>query len=248
MGLAHRVIPTMLMSGRKLMKGKRFDAWRSVGLVAQAVRIHQARVVDELVLLDIDATKQGRGPDLALVEELSAEVFAPLAVGGGVRSVADVKALLRAGADKVVIGTGVVEVPDLVRKCADAVGSQAIVVSVDVGYGDSVMVRCGKEGYSHDALDYAGWAERAGAGEILLQAIERDGTMEGYDLELIGKVSAAVGVPVIASGGCSGYEDMRQALDAGASAAAVGALFQFTDATPRGAAQYLARQGIEVRV
>lgn len=248
MGLAHRVIPTILCRGRQMVKGKGFNAWRSVGVAAQAVRIHQMRGVDELVMLDITATAEERGPDLGLVEELSEICFMPLSVGGGVRSVADVKALLRAGADKVVIGTGVVEVHDLVRHCADAVGSQAIVVSVDVGYGGSVMVHCGQKPYAHDPLYYASWAEKAGAGEILLQAIERDGTMEGYDLNLIARVSAAVGIPVIVSGGCSGYENMRRALDAGAAAVAAGALFQFTDSTPRGAAQYLAAKGIEVRV
>ncbi len=248
MALAHRIIPTILMSGRKLMKGTGFNSWRSVGLAAQAVRIHQARGVDELVMLDIDATREGRGPDLGLVEELSAELFAPLAVGGGIRSVAEVRALLRAGADKVVIGTAVTEVPDLVRHCADAVGCQAIVVSVDVGYGDSVMVRCGQEGYAHDPVYFAGWAERAGAGEILLQSIERDGTLKGYDLRLIRRVAGAVSIPVIASGGCSGYEDMKLALQAGASAVAAGALFQFTDHTPKGAAKYLASCGVEVRV
>lgn len=248
MCLAHRVIPTILVSWRKLVKGKRFDTWRSVGLAAQAVRIHAARGVDEVCLLDVAATPEGRGPDLAMIEELSDVLFAPLAVGGGVRSVADVKALLRAGADKVVIGTGVVEVPHLVRHCADAVGSQAIVVSVDVGYGNSVMVHCGQKSYSHAPVLYADWAEKVGAGEILLQSIELDGTMEGYDLTLIREVSQAVGIPVIASGGCAGYDDMRAALAAGASAVAAGALFLFTDATPSGAAQFLQSKGIEARV
>lgn len=248
MALAHRVIPTILCRGRTLVKGQRFDSWRSVGVAAQAVRIHQARGVDEVCLLDIGATPEGRGPDLGLVEELSEILFAPLSVGGGVRSVQDVRALLRAGADKVVIGTGACEVPHLIRDCADAVGSQAIVVTEDVGYGDTVMTRCGKTGYSHSPVTFAKSAERAGAGEILLTSIDREGTMEGYDLDLIRRVAGAVSIPVIAHGGCSGYADMAAAIAAGASAVAAGALFQFTDATPRAAAQYLAEHGIEARV
>lgn len=248
MGLAHRVIPTILCRGRQLVKGVGFDAWRTVGLAAQAVRIHQMRGVDELVLLDITATSEKRGPDLGLVEELSDICFMPLAVGGGVRSMTDVKALLRAGADKVVIGTGAAEIPDLVKECSDIVGSQAIIVSVDVGYGNSVMIHSGRTGYAHDPVEYAQWAERAGTGEILLQSIERDGTTRGYDLDLIHTVSQAVGIPVIASGGCGTYEHMAQALEAGASAVAAGAMFQFTEQTPKGAAKYLADKGIEVRL
>lgn len=250
MALAHRIIPTILMSGRKLMKGTGFNSWRSVGLAAQAVRIHQARGVDELVMLDVEATREGRGPDLSLIEELSAEFFAPLAVGGGVRSVSDVKALLRAGADKVVIGTMAFSaVPDVVKQVADAVGCQALVVSIDVRKGE-VFTHCGRHRAGHGiaAVEYAQILEREGAGEILLQSIERDGTMRGYDLDLIQRVAGAVGIPVIASGGCSGYEDMREALAAGASAVAAGALFQFTDCTPKGAARCLASRGVEVRL
>lgn len=246
--LAHRIIPSILCRGRQQVKGTKFDSWRSVGLAAQAVRIHNARGVDEICLLDVGATPEGRGPDLSLVEELSEVVFSPLSVGGGVRSVKDVRALLQAGADKVVIGTGVCEVEDLVRDCVDAVGSQAIVVAEDVGYGDSVMIHCGKKGYSHDPVDFAQWAERAGAGEILLTSVDREGTMGGYDLDLIRRVSKAVGIPVIAHGGCRDYEDMVDAIHAGASAVAAGALFQFTDSTPLEAAKALREYGIEVRL
>lgn len=246
MGLAHRVIPTILCRGRTIVKGERFNSWRSVGLAAQAVRVHAARGVDEVVLLDVGATPEGRGPDLSLVEELSDVLFSPLAVGGGVRSVADVKALLRAGADKVVIGTGAIAVPTLVHDCSEYFGSQAIVVAIDVRGGVAGRVRTlgagpGPRGWAKDI-------ETVGAGEILLTSIDREGTMLGYDLELIRSVSQAVGIPVIAHGGCSGYDDMLAAIRAGASAVAAGALFAFTDATPREAAQYLAANGVEARV
>lgn len=248
MPLAHRVIPTILCRGRELVKGVAFDSWRSVGLASAAVSIHARRGVDEVVLLDIAATRENRGPDLGLVEELAAELFAPLAVGGGVQTLQDVKALLRAGADKVVIGTAA-WISDIVRKASDVVGRQAIVVTCDVVEtvaavdDDRPGIRCMRA----MAPERARWIAEQGAGEILLQAVERDGTMQGYDLETIRAVSAAVDVPVIASGGAGAYEHMRQAIDAGASAVAAGAMFQFTDQTPKGAAHYLAKMGIEAR-
>lgn len=250
MGLATRVIPTILCRGRQMVKGERFESWRSVGLAAQAVRIHAARGVDEVCLLDVGATAEGRGPDLALVEELSDVLFAPLAVGGGVRSVQDVKNLLRAGADKVVIGTMAFSaVPNVVKQVSDAVGRQAVVASIDVRKGEA-YTHCGRHraGHGIGAVEYAKLLEHDGAGEILLQAIERDGAMVGYDLAIIRAVASAVDVPVIASGGCSGYADMKAAIEAGASAVAAGALFQFSDCTPKGAAHYLQAQGIEARV
>lgn len=250
MPLAHRVIPTILCNGRKLVKGKQFNAWRTVGVASQAVRIHAMRGVDEVVLLDIGATPQGRGPDLALVEELSEMLFAPLAVGGGVRSLADVKALLRAGADKVVIGTAAWEQrkPSLIREMADTVGSQAIVASIDARDADSFTVRCGRKVVSVRPTTAAHVFTAEGAGEILLTSVDREGTQQGYDLDLIRAVRKVVTVPLVAHGGCSGYEDMAQAIRAGASAVAAGALFQFTDATPKGAAMYLHEHGIEARV
>ena len=248
MGLAHRVIPTVLCRGRHLVKGRQFSANRVVGHAAQAVRIHNQRGVDELVLLDIGATPEGRGPDLELVRELSEACFMPLAVGGGVRSVEDVRALLRAGADKVVIGTGAYTVPDLVADCAEYFGGQCIVMSIDVLGGNTVMTHCGKHGYNHSPEYTADWAARYGAGEILLTSIDREGTMHGYDLELIRAVSTAVAIPVVANGGCSGPQDMAAAIRAGASACAAGALFQFSDVTPRDCARHLAEHGIEARI
>lgn len=246
MGLAKRIIPTLLCRGRQLVKGASFDSWRSVGLAAQAVRIHSMRGVDELVLLDIAATAEGRGPDLGLVEELSEVCFMPIAVGGGVRSVADAKALLRAGADKIVVGSGHNEVDDLVYRLSSEFGSQAIVVSIDVRNG-TYWTHSGTHDTMLDAVTAAKGAEAVGAGEILLTSIDREGTLSGYDLDLIRAVSQAVSVPVIAAGGCGSYEHMHQAILAGADAVAAGAMFQFTDATPQGAAEYLARQGVEVR-
>ena len=249
MGLAVRVIPVILARGRTMVKGTQFNAWRSVGLAAQAVRVHQIRQCDEIVLLDIGATPEGRGPDLDLVRELSADCFSPLAVGGGVRSLADVRALLEAGADKVVCCTFALERQSFIEECAAIVGSQAIVVAIDVrepGYP------CSRSGTMRwDLMGAATWARgvaNAGAGEILLTSVEREGTMQGYDLDLIRSVSQAVGIPVIAHGGAGKYHDMVEAVQAGASAVAAGAMFQFTDQTPKDAARYLQQHGIEARI
>lgn len=246
--LAKRVIPTMLCRGRTLVKGKSFAGDRSVGHVLQAARVHARRGVDELLILDIGATAEGRGPDLDMVRELSADCFIPITVGGGVRTLGDIDALLRAGADKVAICTGADEVSSLVNGAYVRFGAQAIVGVVD--YGPSgVVTRCGTNVvHTGAANDYARWLEHLGAGEILIQAIDRDGTLVGYDLDLICSVAEAVAVPVIASGGCSGPADMLAAIQAGADAVAAGALFQFTDETPKSCATYLKENGVCVRL
>lgn len=248
MPLAHRIIPTVLCRGRTLVKGKSFDSWRSVGLALQALKIHAARGVDEVCLLDIGATAEGRGPNLELVRELSECLFSPLAVGGGVRTVADVRALLGAGADSVVICTAAWSpTGDLVREASSIVGSQAITVAVDVRRGFPA-IRGGTHPIGVPASEYAALMQARGAGEILLTAIEHEGTLQGYDLELIRQVVRAVDIPVIAHGGCGEYEHMRQAIEAGASAVAAGAMFQFTEQTPLGAAEYLDAHGITARI
>ena len=245
--LARRIIPTLLVSGRNLVKGQRFNSWRVVGSAMQAARVHQGREVDELVILDVAATREGRSPDLGMIAELASECRMPLAVGGGIRTVKDVRQLLRHGADKVVIGTSAIEQPDFVREVSDTFGAQAVVVALDV-LKSHCHTRCGVR-ITHGApAHWASEMQARGAGELLLQSIDRDGTMQGYDLDLIRDVSAAVSIPVIASGGCSGYEDMLAAFEAGADACAAGALFQFMDATPKGAAQFLKQHGLEVRL
>lgn len=252
--LAHRIIPTFLVKGQILVKGKRFSGDRVIGHARQAIMIQAARGVDELAILDIAATREGRGPDLALIEQLTDGLFAPLSVGGGIRTVQDVRNVLAAGADKVIIGTAAMEDIYFLSEVTMRVGSQAIVAALDVK-GGKVWKRSGAAPVTaddsiktEDLQTIAVSLQDLGVGEILLTSIEREGTLAGYDLELVRKVSSWVTVPVIAHGGCSGYPDMRAAIDAGASAVAAGALFQYEDATPRGAAQYLARQGVEVRL
>lgn len=244
--LATRIIPTLLYRRNTLVKGSMFNGWRSVGHVQQAARIHAKRGVDELCILDIAATPEARRPDLELIERLTEDNFSPVAVGGGIKKISDVEKMLRAGADKVVMCTSAIE-GGLVREASSAVGSQAITVAIDYRE-DCIWSHCGKARWRMTPKRFAMVCAEDGAGEILLTSIDREGTMKGYDLDIIREISNSVPIPVIAHGGCSGYDDMYQAILAGASAVAAGALFQFTDCTPRGAAEYLSTKGVEVRL
>ena len=234
--LAKRVIPSILCRGKTAYKGQRFESTRSIGSAIAVAQTHARRGVDELMILDVSATAEGRGPDLDLVRELSEGCFIPITVGGGVRSLRDIDALLRAGADKVAICTAARTDHLFIQGAAYRFGCQAIVGVCE--YGEH---RC-------TAL---GWAKRLyemGCGELMLQSRERDGVMEGYDLDLIRAVSTEVSIPVIASGGCGSYADMLAAFKAGADACAAGAMFAFTDSTPKGASQFLRRNGLCVRL
>lgn len=247
MGLATRIVPTLLVRGDQLVKGVGFDSWRSVGHPVQAVRVYNARSVDELAVLDIAATPNGAGPNLDLMRKLADVCFMPLTIGGGVRNIRDVRDLLNAGADKVALCTAAFERPTVVSECARRFGSQAIVVAIDVRAG-TVWVHCGHNDTKLDPVLAAQMMEAEGAGEILLTSVERDGTLSGYDLDLVQRVSAAVGIPVVASGGAGKYEHFYEAIKAGASAVAASAMFAWTDQTPKGAAQFLFKRGIEVRL
>jgi cyclase len=246
-----RVIPTLLWKGPGLVKGAGFDSWRRVGPVLPAIRVYNRREVDELVLLDIAATPDGDEPDLESIADYGQDCFVPLTFGGGIREAAQVRALLRSGADKVSVNTAAFDRPELVRDIARRHGTQCVVASIDVRGTEPGRWEC----YSHAGTrptgqDAVGWArhmQAVGAGEILLTSIERDGTFQGYDLDLIAAVSAAVSVPVIASGGAGGYGDMVAAVRAGASAVAAASVFHFTELTPAGAKSALAEAGFPVR-
>lgn len=227
MGLKTRIIPVMLCKGRELVKGARFVNERRVGNAISACRVHNARGVDELVLLEVG----GGLIDLETVKALAGDCFMPLTVGGGVRTIDQFGALIRNGADKVVLGRVAFELPQLVKDAVKKFGAQAVVASM-----------------THNDVSYAEYCERVGVGEILLQSRERDGTLSGYDLKRIAAVSHAVSIPVIACGGCGTYQHMGEALRAGAHAVAAGAMFQFTDQTPRGAARFLHDQGFSPRI
>lgn len=247
-----RVIPTLLWKQFGLVKGSEFNSWRRVGPVLPAIKVYNQREVDELVLVDILANDSEEGPDFESIAEFSQECFVPLTVGGGIKNIKQVQHLLRAGADKVSINTAAYADPDLISVIASRHGAQCVVASVDV----RCSLKGGWECYSHSGQkptgrEVAGWVrelEDRGAGEILITSIERDGTMVGYDLDLINAVVSAVKIPVIASGGAGNYQHMIEAvINAGASAVAAASMFHFTEQTPLEAKKALAAAGIPVR-
>jgi cyclase len=250
--LKTRVIPTLLLKKFGLVKGQKFDSWRRIGAALQFIRIYNMRNVDELILLDIAATPENIAPNFAEIENLAAYCHMPLTVGGGVRSVGDVGALLKAGADKVAFNTAGVLRPNLIREAAHLFGTQCIVAAIDFTTaegGAKVVTECGRKVNDLSVVEWATTCERLGAGEILLTSVDRDGMMTGYDLEVTKSVTERVSIPVIASGGCGSFDDMARALvEANANAVAAASIFHFTEQTPMGAKQYLRTKGIEVRL
>lgn len=249
--LKTRIIPTLLFKDVGLVKGVGFDSWRRVGSAVQAVKVYNMREVDELVFFDITATPNGRHPDLDQIEELAAECFMPMTVGGGVRSVKDIGELLKVGADKVAINTAAVETPDLIRKGAEMFGVQCLVVGIDVKAttaGWEVYTHCGKKATGLDPVAHARAVETLGAGEIILTSIDRDGTMSGYDIEITRRVADAVSIPVVASGGAGTYEHMADILNqTQVAAVAAASIYHFTEQTPKEAKDYLRQAGYAVR-
>lgn len=226
-----RVIPTLLLRGAGLVKTVRFDEAVYLGDPVNAVRIFNDKEVDELVLLDVEATREGRAPNFRLISEVASECFMPLGYGGGVRTLEQVAELLAIGVEKVILNTVAAEQPDLVRAATDRFGSSTIVASMDVKHrrfrGQRVMTRGGRTDTGADPVSHARAMEALGVGELLLTSIDREGTMKGYDLELVREVTTAVGIPVVAAGGAGSVEDLRRVvMEAGASAAA-GSLFVF---------------------
>jgi cyclase len=230
--LKTRVIPTLLLRGAGLVKTTGFRNPVYVGDPINAIRIFNEKEVDELVLLDITASRTGKGPAFATIEDIASECFMPVAYGGGISSVDQIRKILGAGVEKVVINTAALQNPRLVQDAVREFGSQAIVVSIDVKrkllgrfevYSDG-----GSRPAGHEPAAYARQMQELGAGEILLTAIDRDGTMKGYDVELISRVTSAVSIPVIASGGAGTIADFGAASkQAGAAAVAAGAMFVF---------------------
>jgi cyclase len=246
-----RVIPTLLWKQFGLVKGVGFDSWRRVGPVLPAIKVYNQREVDELVLVDIVAHQSDEDPDFESIDEFGQDCFVPLTVGGGITRIEQVQRLLRAGADKVAINTAAYTRPDLVNEIARRHGAQCVVSSIDVratNGGWACFSHAGRQATGREAVAWARELEDRGAGEILITSIERDGSMQGYDLPLIETVVRAVNVPVIASGGAGNYQHMIDAVkQAGASAVAAASLFHFTEQTPAEAKAAMANAGIAVR-
>ena len=253
MGLAKRVIPCLDVTAGRVVKGVNFVKLRDAGDPVEIAARYDEEGADELTFLDITASSDGRDIILNVIEAVAARVFIPLTVGGGVRKVEDVRRLLNAGADKVSINTAAVQNPDLVRDASGIVGNQCIVVAIDAkkrnGAGWEVYTHGGRNPTGLDAVEWARRMTEAGAGEILLTSMDRDGTRDGFDLALTRAVADAVSVPVIASGGVGTREHLAAGvLEGHADAVLAANVFHFGEFTVRDAKEHLRSRGIEVRL
>ncbi|PYM76139.1 MAG: imidazole glycerol phosphate synthase subunit HisF [Candidatus Rokuibacteriota bacterium] len=253
--LCKRLIPCLDVHAGRVVKGVRFVDLRDAGDPVEAARAYDAQGADELVFLDITASHEEREIMLDVVRRTAEGIYMPLTVGGGVRSIEDIRTLLRAGADKVSLNTAALERPELIREAAQRFGSQCIVVAIDAKREPgspprwSVHTHGGRRSTGRDAVAWAREVEALGAGEILLTSMDRDGTGDGYDLELTRAVSEAVTVPVIASGGAGSLEDLRTGVIEGkADALLVASMFHFGRHTIGEAKAYLRDQGVAVRL
>lgn len=250
--LKKRIIPKFLIRNGRLVKGVRFhENFREAGNPVSTAKVYDSYGVDELLFVDIDATPLGRPVTGSIIERVSEEVFMPFTVGGGIRTLDEIAALLASGADKVCINTSAIENPAFVTQAASRFGDQCIVVGIDYQRQDDgelrVISRCGHEGTSHDPLEWASRMQDAHAGEIMLCSIDRDGTMDGYDVDLIAQAAERLEVPLIASSGAGTLQHCRDALEAGASAITISSMFLFSDHSPIKVRTYLATNGVHVR-
>lgn len=256
-GLARRVIPCLDVDKGRVVKGVRFKNIADAGDPVGIARVYDAQGADELVFLDITASSEERETMVHVVEEVAAQVFIPLTVGGGIRDLTDIRRMLNAGADKVAINTAAILDPDFVRLAAERFGSQCIVVAIDAkrvgGVGKplrwEVFTHGGRRSTGIDALAWAKRVTELGAGELLLTSMDRDGTRDGYDLELNAAVSDAVSIPLIASGGVGSLEHLAEGvLEGKADGVLAASIFHYGEHTVGDAKRYLASRGIPVRL
>ena len=259
MSVAVRIIPCLDVDNGRVVKGVNFQNLRDAGDLVELAARYDAEGADELTFLDVSASKAGRGTMLDVVRRTSEQVFIPLTVGGGVRSVEDVDQLLRAGADKVSVNTSAIARPELLRELSERFGAQCIVLSVDarratgpdaddMPSGFEVTTHGGSRSAGIDAIEWARTGEELGVGEILLNSMDGDGTKEGFDLELIRKVREAVHLPIIASGGAGAVEHFPPAVAAGADAALAATIFHFGEVAITDCKHAIADAGYEVRL
>ncbi len=229
--LKTRVIPCLLLKDLGLVKTIKFSNPKYVGDPINAVKIFNDKEIDELIFLDITATNEKKKPNFNLLVRIASEAFMPFSYGGGIRDLEDIKKILYLGIEKVVINSYAVENPEFIKQAAEHSGSQSIIISIDVRKNKKgeyeVFTQSGQNSTGLHPVDWAKKVENLGAGEIFLNSIDKDGTMEGYDLELINKVSNSVNIPVIAAGGAGNFDDFKKAIKSGASAVSAGSIFVF---------------------
>jgi cyclase len=235
-----------------VVKTINFESYRPLGVATNFARVYNSRQVDELIVVDIDATLENRAPDLELIRDIAEECYMPLSVGGGIRTLDEVKQLIQSGADKVVINTSALTNPKLVTQIATSFGSQAIIVAIDVKSQSDGYHVCSGGGRIEHSMHPVEWAKRIedlGAGEIYLNSIDKDGTMKGYDIHLTSVVAASINIPLIASGGAGCLDDFVEVIQqGGASAVACASVFHYTQITPLAIKQHLRERGINVRI
>jgi len=250
--LAKRIIPCLDVKDGRVVKGVNFVNLRDAGDPVDNARVYDEEGADELVFLDITASHEKRKTMVDVVEKVAKKIFMPFTVGGGIRVIEDIRDLLNAGCDKVSINTCAVNNPDFINEASTRFGSQCIVVAIDAkktGSSWEVFIKGGREATGIDAVVWARRAEKLGAGEILLTSMDKDGTKDGYDNELTRKISEAVSVPVIASGGCGKLEHFYDTLTEGkADAALAASVFHFKEFTVGEVKQYLKDRGVAIRI
>ncbi|MEC7268967.1 MAG: imidazole glycerol phosphate synthase cyclase subunit [Pseudomonadota bacterium] len=250
--LKKRIIPVLLLKDKRMVKGKKFKDFKDTGEPKTAVRIYSAQDADELVFLDIDNNSSSLGNLIEIVKQASEECFMPLAAGGGISDINQARELLKAGADKIVVNTSCVKNPSLIKEISEEFGEQCVIGSIDYKISNNlreVWIKSGKLNTNLDPLEHAKNLIKLGAGEILLNSIDRDGMMEGYDLEYADKVSREINVPLIVCGGAGNYMHLADLLNnTSISAAACASLFHFGDNNPIRARSYLKNLDIPMRM
>ena len=244
-----RIIPTILTDGINVVKGKNFNNWRTVGNAQATARLFAARDVDELMLIDVNARRRGECISRQLIEYFAEVLQIPFSVGGGISSIEQASDCMKGGAEKILLGTSAFENSNLISQVSEKFGSQAVTVSIDVTnrISSTISTNSGLAPQTVSALDFALQSQKLGAGEILLQNVEADGSLEGPDFNSLELLVKKVKLPIIVSGGIS---DARQIIDlynAGANAVAIGALFQFTEKTPKDLTNELSKMGLNIR-
>lgn len=244
-----RIIPTILTDGVTVVKGEKFNNWRTVGSAEAIASLYASRSVDELLFLDVNARLNKTMININLLRHFSNVLDIPFTVGGGINTLDEAKLCFRQGAEKIVLGTEAVRNPKLISEIADVFGSQAVVVSLDFksDLNHELMINSGTVASEKNGMEFVSELEELGAGEVLLQSCQREGTLSGMDFTRIQQVVKLTNLPVIASGGASSLDDFRNAILCGASAVAAGAIFQFTQTTPNNVHTFLKKHGINVR-
>ncbi|OIO80983.1 hypothetical protein AUJ84_02085 [Candidatus Pacearchaeota archaeon CG1_02_32_132] len=249
--LKYRIIPCLLFNDKTIVKSVKFKDLRMVGDPTTVARVFNERKADEMIFLDIMASRKNKEPNFAVIEGIARECFMPLTIGGGIKNMQHVDKLFQIGADKISLNTALVKNPDLIMEIVKKYGSQAVVASIDAKKTDNgyrCFISSGNEESEYNPIELAKIAESLGAGEILLNSIDKDGTMEGYDLELIRMVSSSVGIPVIACGGCGKVEDFVSAIKIGADAVCAASIFYFVGESMISSKDYMSKKGLNMRL